>query len=77
MFEKLLISRDTHNNRVEFDVYFTLGNRLQEGEYSPPPPSIPPKIKGNATRKKLRREEEWIILRPSQINLEGGFGVAF
>lgn len=48
VFEKLLISRDTHNNRVEFDVYFTLGNGLQEGEYSPPPP----KIKGNATRKK-------------------------
>lgn len=28
VFEKLLVSRDTHNNRVEFYVHLILGNGL-------------------------------------------------
>lgn len=56
-FEKLLISRDTYNNRMEFDMRCILGNGLWESEYSPPPPSIPPKINGNATRKSEEGEE--------------------
>lgn len=45
VFEKLLVSRDTHNNHVEFYVHLILGNGLREAKFSPPPPSIPTKDK--------------------------------